>query len=213
MPRKTKIKVHEPAKMRTLESGITVKEVAKQKLKIIEHSEAWKKHQKQHDDAKLQLMGSQQDSEKLEGMERVIVQAGEELEEKKPTKEAEEEVEESKAPGQEVETTVRGAYAQGGTQIEEAKGQSAYMSGGAESKEGGVHYHGGTGGMVMASCSCGQAFKAEENGEVKPYNIGTDVKEEFGSGYKKSGEQQDEHTPYAKKGMHEEIEETRKYGR
>ena len=202
--KRVKITVHKPVEMKTLESGLSVKEVAKEKLKIIEHSDAWKKHQKEHDDAKLQLMGAQDDSEKLGDMEKAIFEAAEEVEPKKDI--LEEDTEESKAPGQEVETKIRGSYA-GGSQVEGAGG----YAGDSESQGEHRHYAGGTGGMVMATCNCGETFKADESGDVSPYKIGTEASETQGA-YKKSGEKQEEFgRTYSKKSTHEEVEESRKY--
>jgi hypothetical protein len=185
MPRLT-LRVHEPEKITNIESTVEIREVERHQIKVIENSDAWKEHQKHHQGAKLSMLGTA-DEKELSGMEKEVV--------KETKKQQEKDVEEISQKPKDAGEQVKFSYKQasGG----EDKEKKAY----------GSHSHSGT---VMASCNCGQVFKADEEG-VSPYKLGanTQAVSPFESqGYKKK----DEHGAYQKKSALEEVNEP-KYGR
>lgn len=201
--KQVKIQVLEPEKIISIESKITVREVAKGQLKVIENSQAWKEHQKSHKDARLFVLGAAESSKDLGLMEKTITEFAKDVTKplEGPRKQKKEQTveEESRAPGQEVSVKLRGAYASGADKAAEEKG---------------VSYHGGHGaGTVMASCTCGQTFKSDDHG-TQAYKINADVKElspgqDFGAYKKKEPEG---FGGYQRKTEKEEFGEM-KYGR
>lgn len=199
--RSAKIEVIRPDEIISIESKITIREVAKHQLKQIETSKAWQDHQKNHKDARLFVLGAAESSKEVGAMEKTIFEFAKDADKRRDKTagaakhNAEFGEEMSKAPGQEVGVKLTGAYKS------EASGNQQFS------------YHGGHGsGTVMASCTCGQTFKTDEDGHTQTYKIKTDttsaVGSEFGS-YKKAAEPQG--FGYAKK-PHEEAHE-RKYGK
>jgi hypothetical protein len=202
-PRKPapKIQVITPDEIISIESKVTVREVAKAQLKVIEQSKAWQEHQKAHKDARLSVMGAAE-SKDLGPMEKAISTFAREATRqnetpKKGIRPPSFEEEQSRAPGQEVNVKLTGAY----------------KSGAADNQQ--FSYHGGHGpGTMMASCTCGQTFKTDDDGNTQQYKIKTDVTSAGDAGsYKKSDAHHDSPSASYKKSVHEDIQETRKYGR
>ena len=153
MPRKTTITVVEAPKIVTIDNTLSIKEVEKSQLKVIENSEAWKEHQKQHADAKLQLA-----SEKKEGGFEALLQKQDNklLKAAGMTPEAKPD-EADKKKKEDSFGQVDNAYTRGGN-IEAKKGGNIYSGG---------HDHG----TIMASCTCGQTFKSDEDGKTATYKL------------------------------------------
>ncbi|HSU73087.1 MAG TPA: hypothetical protein VLJ21_04535, partial [Candidatus Binatia bacterium] len=105
--------------------------------------------------------------------------------------------EQSRAPGRDVNVKLTGAYKSG------PAGDQQFS------------YHGSHGsGTMMASCTCGQTFKTDDEGNTQTYKIKTDTTSQVGSefgAYKKSSSDNFQMGSYKKK-PHEEME-ARKYGR
>lgn|GEM_PF-3697135 len=165
-PRKraAKIEVIRPDEIISIESKITVTEIAKQQLKQIEKSKAWQDHVKTHKDARLFALGAAESSKELNGVEKALFEATEQ----KAKRQSGPAFEEQKAPGQEVQV----------------KMAASYKSGPSENQQ--FAYHGGH--VTMASCDCGQKFKIDEEGNASQYKINTEssaVTSDFGA-YKKS---------------------------
>ncbi len=202
--KKVKITVIKPAEIRTIESKITVREIEKSQLKIIQGSKAWQEHQKTHKGAQLHVLGAREESRDLGRMENAIIAAAKELAPSEPVqsrrrenKPAGDEQEQSMAPGQQVTTA-----------------NVTYKSNTQDQPSGGT-YHGGHGaGTIMASCNCGQTFKSDESGETHPYKINTEAKLESPGGYGKPKEHEAQgFQSYGRKSLHEEVKESKTYGR
>ncbi len=188
MPRLT-LRVHEPEKVTNIENKVEIREVERHQLKVIENSDAWQEHMKRHQGAKLTMLGTA-DEKELGQIEKAIVK-----EDKKQQKDASKSFDEDPKKPQDPLEQAKFSYKQATT---EEKGTKAY----------GSHTHNGT---VMASCNCGQVFKADEQG-VSPYKLGANAQavSPFETmGYKKK---EDGSNSYQKKTPIEEIQE-QKYGR
>ncbi|MBI4150754.1 hypothetical protein HY492_01370, partial [Candidatus Woesearchaeota archaeon] len=186
MPRLT-LRVHEPEKVTNIESKVEIREVERHQIKVIETSDAWKEHQKHHQGAKLTMLGTT-DEKALSGMEKEVVKAGKQQQDK--------DVEEMSKKPQDPLEQAKFSYKQ--ANATEEKDKKAY----------GSHSHNG---VVMASCNCGQVFKADEQG-VSPYKLGANVETVSpfeAMGYKKK---EDGSGSYHKKSAIEEMQDT-KYGR
>jgi hypothetical protein len=146
------------------------------------------------------MLGAAESSEKVGAMEKAIFDFTEKrTSAKKTAGEMQAGEEMSRAPGQDTSIKLTGAYKS------DAPGNQQFS------------YHGGHGpGTMMASCTCGQTFKTDEEGNTQAYKVKTDtaaaVGSEFGA-YKKSPQsEQFGMGSYKKKAPHEELEQ-RKYGR
>ena len=132
MPRKTTITVVERPKVVTIESQVSVKDVEKAQMKVIENSDAWKEHQKQHANARLHMMSDKKEGE----FEKLLG--------KKEEKVSDEQVNPKKA-----EDVIAKAVTYGRGNASEEKKGNPYFGG---------HDHG----TIMASCDCGQTFKSQD---------------------------------------------------
>ncbi len=162
MPRLT-LRVHEPEKVTTIDAKIEIREVAQQQLKIIENSDAWKEHQKQHAGAKLSMLGTAEDKD-LTDIEKTVM---------KETKKKQEQDSDELAPKK---------------AAQEETPKFAYKSTDAKSEAKPAYGHSHGSGAVMGSCNCGQVFKADEHG-TKPYTLNSNVSAMNAlEGYKKKDE-------------------------
>lgn len=191
MPRKTTITVIEKPKVITLESTMTVKEVEKHQLKVIENSDAWKEHQKQHAGAKLELHSDKKEGE----FEKLLGSGPKKKEDVKPEEMT------AKKNEQDFEKAAAVTYGRG--------------NGPTEGKKGNIYSGGHDHGTIMASCTCGQTFKTDEEGKTSSYTLKSEdavkaLSAAERSGYKQKSEEG--FSAYKRRGS-DEDDSPKAYGR
>ena len=187
---KSRIVPIKQAEVTSIESAITIVDVQKAQLKVIENSDAWEEHKKTHAGAQLHVLGIG-DKKGLGEMEKALLET-----DKKKQKSDED----SLVPHKKDEKTPDVSV--------------SYKSGGPEGAKSAYHSHNSSGAM-LASCTCGQTFKADDKG-VSPYKLTTEVTKEDaysskpeGHGYKKKEDEIG--GSYKSKSVHDEIKG--QYGR
>lgn len=169
---------------------MTVKEVEKHQLKVIENSDAWKEHQKQHNGAKLELF-----SDKKEGEFEKLLGSGQKKKEETKMEEPT-----AKKNEQEFEKAAAVTYGRG--------------NGPTGGKKGNIYSGGHDHGTILASCTCGQTFKADNEGHTSTYALKSEDAVKALSAAERGGYKQksEEAVGYKRRGT-EEDESPRSYGR